>query len=308
MNGKPVHEVPVKTIITMKSGFQEKLLCDGPTFSAGDACAYSCGFCFVEAQLARLGRVAEVLDGSGKPFSEIVIRRKDTLHTVVRQLCSKNNTPLFADPNDKRVIYASPFVDVAANMELVAETTEICRIILKLTNWQIRLLSKSHLLPKIALALEEYKARMIFGVSTGTLDNKLAASFEQGTALVSKRIQSLHWLQDNGYRTFGMVCPSLPHTDYLNFSNDMVAALRIQYLEHVWAEVLNVRGASMIRTIADLNARGYADEANRLKAVSTDKFLWEEYAQATFLAHCQTVPRTKLRFLQYPSSQTLAWW
>jgi hypothetical protein len=87
----------------------------------------------------------------------------------------------------------------------------------------------------------------------------------------------------------------------------MVVALRIQYLEHVWAEVLNVRGASMIRTVADLNAGGYADEANQLKAVSTDKFLWEEYAQATFLAHCQSIPRKKLRFLQYPSTQTLAW-
>lgn len=57
---------------------------------------------------------------------------------------------------DRRVIYASPLVDVAGNLELVRETVEICRVILELTNWQIRLLSKSNLLPKIAEGLEAW--------------------------------------------------------------------------------------------------------------------------------------------------------
>ena len=107
-------------------------------------------------------------------------------------------------------------------MELVRETAEICSVILELTDWDIRLLSKSNLLPKLAVSLGmlppwervfKSKERIIYGVSTGTLDDNLAQAFEQGCPLVSKRIQSLHWLQDNGFRTFGMICPSLPFED-----------------------------------------------------------------------------------------------
>jgi len=82
------------------------------------------------------------------------------------------------------VIYASPLVDVAANMDLARETVEICKVILELTNWEIRLLSKSNLLPKIAESLTGYRSRMIYGVSTGNLDDPLAAAYEQGTPKV----------------------------------------------------------------------------------------------------------------------------
>jgi hypothetical protein len=47
MNGKPVYSVPAKAVINLDSGFKHKLLCDGPTFSTGSACAYSCAFCYV---------------------------------------------------------------------------------------------------------------------------------------------------------------------------------------------------------------------------------------------------------------------
>ena len=126
------------------------------------------------------------------------------------------------------MIYASPLVDVAANMDLVRETIEACKLILENTNWQIRLLSKSNLLPKIAQAIAELdpipkwsddfskfgfppgkivtaKERMIFGVSTGTFNDGLAKVFEQGCPLPSKRLESLYWLQDHGFRTFGMI-------------------------------------------------------------------------------------------------------
>ena len=39
MNGKEVVFVKAKTVINFKSGFDHKLLCDGPTFSTGSACA-----------------------------------------------------------------------------------------------------------------------------------------------------------------------------------------------------------------------------------------------------------------------------
>lgn len=310
MNGKPVFEIPVKSVINFHSGFREKLLCDGPTFSTGTACAYSCTFCYVPAVYRKL--LDAFLKQVGKRHDEIVIRRADAMAVLRGQLCKPNGQPKYLSPDDRRVIYSSPAVDVAANMELVRETIEACRVILEVTNWHIRLLSKSNLLPKIAEALcishMNGRNRMIYGVSTGTLDNKLAQAFEQGCPLVSKRIESLHWLQDNGFRTFGMICPSLPQTNYQHFAIQMHEALRADRCEHIWAEVINVRGESMVQTVAALRAAGYEAEAIALHRVSTDKDAWEMYSRATFGAHAPLYEAGKLRFLQYVNAGNRDWW
>jgi DNA repair photolyase len=153
--------------------------------------------------------------------------------------------------------------------------------------------------------------RVIYGVSTGTLNDKLAAAFEQGTPMVSKRIKSLHWLQDNGFRTFGMICPSLPQLNaegYENFAADMAEAIRVDRCEHVWAEVVNVRGESFIRTEKALLDAGFGLAGALLKTVSHDKQEWETYARRTFLAHTHFIPPEKLRFLQYVTNDTRDGW
>jgi DNA repair photolyase len=312
MNGKPVHEIGAKTVLNLDSGFRHKLLCDGPTFSTGTACAYSCSFCFVLSAMRKT--VKPLLDQLGRRHEEIVIRRHEAISLLSNQLLS-HGSPRYHQPTDQRVIYASPLVDVAANLELVRETVEACKLILQLTHWHIRLLSKSNLLPKVAQALvshaaftkgrdfteEDIHRRMIFGVSTGTLRDGLAKAFEEGTALVSKRITSLHWLQDNGFRTFGMLCPSLPATDddYQGFATEAQAAIRADRCEHVWGEVINVRGESMEKTVAALEQGGFKCEADNLRWVSTNKTAWEDYARATFEAHAPLYPSGKLRFMQY---------
>jgi DNA repair photolyase len=231
-----------------------------------------------------------------------------------QQLTDGNGRPKYWDEPDRRVIYASPSVDVAGNMELVRETVEACKVILELTNWQIRLLSKSNLLPKVAAGLgTDHGAflRVIYGVSTGTLDDGIAAAFEQGTAKVSKRLESLHWLQDHGFRTYGMICPSLPQRDYFDFASSMAEAIRAEQCEHVWAEVINVRGESMVRTVGALQVAGFQEAAAALHVVSTDPIAWERYARATFEAHAtmyRGLWRGKLRFLQYVTASSRAWW
>lgn len=309
MNGKPVVEVEAKTIINFASNFSHKLLCDGLTFSTGSACCYSCAFCYVPDLMRKNPHRID----HPEAHADIVIRRLNPVEVLQRQLIFKDGRPRFANPEDRRVIYASPLVDVAANMDLVRETIEVCRAILALTHWQIRLLSKSNLLPKIAEALAEYRDRIIYGVSTGTLDDRLAAAYEQGAPRVSKRIESLHWLQDHGCRTFGMICPSLPLADdaaYREFAGNCAAALRTDRCEHVWAEVINVRGESMVKTCGALRAAGFAVEADQLERVSADKPAWEEYARQTFDAHARVYEGQpgKLRFLQYVNKASRPYW
>src|SRR5579885_476049 len=161
MNGKPVHVIPARTVINFKSAFSHKLLCDGLTFSAGSACAYTCAFCYVPDLMQK----SPHLRGIEEKHEAIVLRRADAVRIVREQLTHRTGAPRFLDPADRRVIYASPLVDVAANLDLCAETVAICREILALTHWQIRLLSKSNLLPRIAAELDAYRDRVIYGVS-----------------------------------------------------------------------------------------------------------------------------------------------
>ncbi|MGJ8650843.1 MAG: radical SAM protein [Opitutaceae bacterium] len=305
MNGKTVYLAPAKTVLSLKSDFSHKLLCDGPTFSPGSACAYSCSFCYVGAIMLKNPHFAQARQDK-QNFSDVVIRRNNAVEVLRSQLFTKSGNPKYTDQKDQRVIFTSPLVDVAANLELVAETIELSRLILKNTNWQIRFLSKSNFLPRIAEALEEYKERMIFGVSTGTLDDKLAAAIEIGTPKVSKRIESLHWLQDHGFRTYGMICPSLPVEDFDKFSREICKAIRVEKCEHVWAEVINLRGDSLVRTAEALRGKGFANIADRLEAAKGD--LWQEYARQTFLAHAKNIPSKKLRFMQYVKKKDIAWW
>lgn len=310
MNGKPVFTVPAKTVINFESAFEHKLLCDGPTFSTGSACVYKCAFCYVP-DLMRKQRATPFMEHIEGKHEDIVIRRDDPIEIMRRQLTDRHGRSKFQDSQDNRVIYSSPLVDVAGNMELVRETIEACKTILSLTHWQIRLLSKSNLLPKIAEGLGRFyfaKLRVIYGVSTGTLDDDLAKAFEEGTPLVSKRIASLHWLQDHGFRTYGMICPSLPQRDYPKFAMDMAAAIRADRCEHVWAEVINLRGESFTRTVHHLKSAGYDWEAEQLRQFGADKSAWEEYARTTFWAHAGAIAPGKLRFLQYVTPSTRAWW
>lgn len=159
-----------------------------------------------------------------------------------------------------------------------------------------------------AFATEPWKSRLIYGVSTGTLDDRIAAVFEQGTAKVSKRLEALWWLQDHGFRTFGMICPSLPQRDYAAFGQAGAQAIRQEHCEHVWAEALNARGPAFARTAAALRSGKFEWEAAALEAVAASSAEWEDYSRSTFEGHAPCYPQGKLRFLQYVSAQNLAYW
>jgi DNA repair photolyase len=296
--GKPRFMVASKAVINTKSDFGHKLLCDGLTFTAGHACTYKCAFCYVAAMMRKNKNLNIILKTRGLNYEDIVVEIADAASTARKSLLRRGQ-PRFADLNDTRVIYASPLVDIAATMDQVKVTVEICRAILELTYWQIRLLSKSTLLLQVAKQLVSFKSRLIFGFSTGTLDDGTTKSFEIGTALVSKRLAALKHLQDEGFRTFGMLCPILPPADYDRFAEEVAQRIDVTRTEHVWAEILNSRGDSMLATIKALRNGGCHAEAQRLDLVTHDKGAWDAYAEQTFLALTKIVPAEKLRFLQY---------
>jgi len=323
MNGKPVlYRENIRTVLTANSAaFAEKLLCDGLVMNLGDACVFGCTFCYVEEQMRKLDKA--ILDGynarqrSLDPghvdlgFQDVVIRRRNALPVLADQLVRKDGSRRYPDPDDHRVLYSSTLVDVAGNLELLQETAEACKLILSHTAWDIRLLSKSSLLRKLVeLIPEEFHQRLILGFSTATLDDRACRAIEKGTSSIGKRLEALHWLQDRGFRTFGMICPSLPHADYAAFSKAACEAIRADRCEHVWAEVINVRGDSFRLTCEALHSAGLYQEEALLRSVHGPhaKAAWEQYARQTFLAHAANIPGEKLRFLQYVTPASADWW
>jgi hypothetical protein len=63
----------------------------------------------------------------------------------------------------------------------------------------------------------------------------------------------------------------------------------------------------MTRTINALRCDGFPFHADALEH-TRDRGVWERYARGTFLAHAKTYPRGKLRFLQYVTPTSRAWW
>jgi hypothetical protein len=264
----------------------------------------------VSSLLGRNPAVLRIIKETGLAFAQIAIERADPMPVLLSELVARSGQPRFTDPSDRRVMFGSPLVDVAANLPTARQTIAACRLILKKTRWQIRLLSKSALLRLVAEELKDHKDRVIFGLSTGTIPDKLAMSFELGASAPSARIRTLHWLQANGYRTYGMICPILPQVDYEAFAVTAADMIRADQCEHVWAEVLNVRGKSLLQTCFGLRRGGFEDQANLLESVSgpENKAAWEEYARAAFLALTRVVGPEKLRFMQYVQQGQRQWW
>jgi hypothetical protein len=105
-----------------------------------------------------------------------------------------------------------------------------------------------------------------------------------------------------------VVCPSLPQADYKKFAREAAAAIRADRCEHVWAEVINLRGESFNRTIEALAKGNFLRHVEAVERVSSNKDAWEEYARHTFDAHASVLPKGKLRFLQYVTPATKSWW
>jgi DNA repair photolyase len=187
MGGKRVFDVDLKTVMNFKSDFRHKALCDGYIFSLGSACAIACTFCYspsIVRKHPKIRRLLASLASRGLTLQDIVIRRRNALDILLEELTSR--LPASVDLNAEAVVFTSPLVDPAPNMELALETAEACGIIWELTGWTVRLLSKSSLVKDLAQRIpDKFRDRVIIGVSTGTLDDRLAESFEEGAPLVS---------------------------------------------------------------------------------------------------------------------------
>ena len=88
----------------------------------------------------------------------------------------------------------------APTRQLPFETVELCDLVLRRSDFQIRLLSKSPMLYKIlarklARGNPQAKPRVIFGLSAGTFDDDIARAIEPKSRSHNRRPQALQGLE-----------------------------------------------------------------------------------------------------------------
>lgn len=287
-----------KTGIARTEGFRHKMLADY-SVNIGNICEFGCSFCYVPSITMKQKTVKSILEKGYKIGEFSSYRYKDNvLHTVAKDLRKIQS-------NDHGTVIFCTTCDPCANLKHADISIETIKLIMEKSNLQVRVLSKSILIKRIAQSLSAYHNRVTYGLSTGTSMDEISQAIEEHVSPIRKRVETLHWLQDNDYRTYGMICPVLP-SEIQNVSK-LIDQVRPEYCEHVWVEAVNVRGKSLVKTYKQLNEHGLKNHADELKRVMGDKANWIAYSKELFLAFQSEMRKRgqieKLRFLQYVSPE-----
>jgi DNA repair photolyase len=308
--GKRVLFVPSNTTINVNSAFNDKGgLSTVGVANCGNACVISCTYCSSGPVMHRNPQ-SKVLEVLGVNHEDVVIRRLDAVETARRQLTNPDGSPRYRTAGDNRIVEIASLVESLPNKELAEETFRLVNLILALTNWRIRILTKSALLREFARRFTEAeRQRLLLGFSIGIPDDDVARVVEKGATLPSTRFKIHRELLDEGFTMYGMSCPVLPVPDFRALAERIADEIQPDRLERVWCEVINRRGDSFIRTIAALRAAGLDDQAHRLAEMNRSEILWElEYNRRAFLGFREVMPAGKLAFLSYTTPSSESWW
>jgi len=304
-NGKPHFTTPTKQVLSKSTDFAQKQLCTGSILNLGLGCGFQCTYCYVPNQMARHAVPGRIQKKAGLSLGEISLLRKNPLPVLESELLYADGSPRFTA---KAVVFTSTLVDPCANKEILDLTLGACRLVLQHTPWTIRVLTKSAAVVQLARGLEDFKSRVIYGLSTGTFDDRVARHVENGASLPTARIGALKTMHHEGFQTFGMVCPILPQNDYDRFANEVAERILPHVSENIWAEVINARGEAFKATIAALGKAGAEPTQVKMQRVNDDKAAWEVYARTTFEALAKVIPNERFRFLQYVQKGQSDWW
>lgn len=285
-----------KTGIARTKGFEHKLLAKY-SVNIGNICEFGCTFCYVPSITNKQKAVKSILDKGYKIEEFSLYRYKDNvLFTVAHDLRNIKQS-------DHGTVIFCTTCDPCATLEHADISIDAIKLIMERSNLQVRVLSKSILIKNIAKSLSSNKKRIIYSLSTGTSYEEVSNAIEQNASPIKKRIEILHWLQDNDFRTYGMICPVIPSE--VNRVNELINQVRPELCEDVWVEAVNVRGKSLVNTYECLIKAGLEKHALELKRVMGNKNDWIEYSKELFLNFQNEMRQRgqlkKLHFLQYVS-------
>ena len=143
-------------------------------------------------------------------------------------------------------LVVSMLTDAFSGAPLHDGTTEkALRMLFERSHFRIRVLTKNSVVGTSTRWLNWFRsmspARVVVGLSTGSLDDEWARHVEVGCPPPSSRIRATRALQDAGVSTYGMLCPVFPDVLTDNRLETLVDMIRPERCETVWAEPYNDR-------------------------------------------------------------------
>jgi len=296
MNNKKQFQYYGKVGIGRTEAFEKKGL-GKYSVNIGNICEFGCSYCYVTS-ITQKQNVIKRIVAQGHKIEDISCYREpeNVLHCVSKDVD-------YISPKDDGYVFFCTTCDPCATREHTETTIKAIRLIMERSRLQVRVLSKSVNIIHIAQELACYKDRITYSLSTGTASPDVSKAIEERASNITERIQALHWLQDNGFRTYAMICPILPSE--VHNVNQLLDQVRSEHCEGVWIEAVNVRGKSLVNTYKKLMDAGLKEHASELKRVRGNKTAWIEYTKRLFLGFQSELNRRglfpRMRFLQYVS-------
>lgn len=296
MNSKQQFRYYGKTGISRTEAFEKKRLAKY-SVNLGNMCEFGCTYCYTPS-ITRKQKVLMDIIAKGYNLDDISCYRyqENVLYCVSKDLDS-------IPRGDNGTVFFCTTCDPCAAREHTETTIKAIRLIMERSRLQVRVLSKSVLITRVAYELDKYRNRITYSLSTGTASPDISRAIEERASNITERVRALHWLQDNGFRTYGMICPVLPSE--VECVNQLLDQVRPELCEGVWFEAVNVRGKSLVNTHKKLIDAGLENHAEELKRVMGDKDEWIEYTKRLFLGFQADLQRrgllNRMHFLQYVS-------
>ena len=237
----------IKEPIQASDGFAKKLLSEFKLDIVAK-CGFGCSYCSSESgtnrRIKKVEHEAAIVAQVGRAVTPLEMRSvtlawSEVLANLERQVLRKR--PGWG--RGKTLVF-SMLTDAFSPFPLMNGTTRrALEIVLAHTEFRIRILTKNSIVGSGDWIefFQRFPGRFVVGLSTGTLDDGLAAELELGTSTPAARIRAIRSLQDAGVPTYGMFCPVFPSTLEGVRLESLVEQFRPELVEHVWAEPYNER-------------------------------------------------------------------
>ncbi len=275
-------------------------------------CEFNCSYCSSNAaahiRWARTRINKAVLAQAGSRFDPhrsdgLVVGFEDVVGALEEELSVTRQKP----GHGKTLVY-SQLTDGFSPVAVRAGTTRrILDLLIEKTEYRIRILTKNAIVGNRQWVryFADHADRFVVGLSIGTLDDQFGKRLEKGTSIPSARVKALHQLQDAGVPTFGMLCPVFPAVLETDELERLIAAVRPDLCERVWAEPYNDR--SNWRVVRDCFEQKSFTHAWMSRVFGErDELAWSQYAtdlyQRTLASAKSGKWVNKLRYLLYEMS------
>jgi len=156
---------------------------------------------------------------------------------------------------------------------------KVMTVLLENTEAKVRILTKGEDVETCFGLFDDYKDRVIVGLSTGIPKSKSALGkiIEPNAATITDRLRVLKAAYDRGLQTYGMLCPCLPGiADTQPALKEMFKSVLACGAKDIWLEPVNPRGRAMKNTANALARAKQYDLAQKMLDITSSR-KWSKY-------------------------------